>query len=465
MSGIFPLRYQSGMLDFSDWASLITLCLAPLIAHVAAGAPEPSCLSSKREPRWHDRICHYNPTSIIWRYFAITDRRIRARSWTAVDMAAANALFWTDEGWDGSEAMAQRSIPLCSRLPHHARASILSWDMVKTIIVGLQAVQAVYGFSASLDGSSNFIYIVALNNIFLPIGFLGFYRFCAAFWLTDQFDFVDQSAPRPTAVLDAYHLPALTRTGARGEFHKGALPGPGQEEVSSRLSLDSLLNCPHEPAQRSSSTCNQSQFRPTSHWASILFRIFYMLPLLALDALFVLYVAPWPYWYRENWAAWGMPTAAFAELVMYTFVFVCSTVICAYYLARGANTTTVIPCAGRLWYKIYSVAVGCLMAVALVLMALETAKTPCGVYTSWPVPDVDTYELVCSQRMVLVGGAEHTAFGVATRPLDSSETSSWEANEFRVRNFTGVIMVSTAESVVQRATSFASISSKVEQLY
>ncbi len=35
------LRYQSSGVNFSDWIELFTLCLAPLIAHLVAGVPEP----------------------------------------------------------------------------------------------------------------------------------------------------------------------------------------------------------------------------------------------------------------------------------------------------------------------------------------------------------------------------------------------------------------------------------------
>lgn len=62
-----------------------------------------------------------------------------------------------------------------------------------------------------------------------------------------------------------------------------------------------------------------------------------------------------------------MPTVAFAEVFMYTFIIVCSTVVHIYYFLRGANTTTIILCAGQLWYKIYSVAIALLMTIVLVL--------------------------------------------------------------------------------------------------
>lgn len=73
-------EYQSYNIPFDEWITLFTLSLAPLLPHIAAGVPLPSLLidNKKARPSWHDKICLYKPTSIRWRYTAITDRRIRA---------------------------------------------------------------------------------------------------------------------------------------------------------------------------------------------------------------------------------------------------------------------------------------------------------------------------------------------------------------------------------------------------
>lgn len=87
---IFSPTYQSRDISFSNWISLFTLCLTPLVIHLTSGAPSASYLVNNR-PRWHDRICHYNPISIMWWYLAIVDRCIRAIEWNAIDMATSNA--------------------------------------------------------------------------------------------------------------------------------------------------------------------------------------------------------------------------------------------------------------------------------------------------------------------------------------------------------------------------------------
>src|SRR5271154_709206 len=93
---------QCHHIDFSEWMSLFTLCLTPLAVHIFAGVPEPIVLKDPK-PQWRDRICHLNPTSIFWRYYAITVRRWCAKRWEPDDVAATNAVFWTGKKWNGSE--------------------------------------------------------------------------------------------------------------------------------------------------------------------------------------------------------------------------------------------------------------------------------------------------------------------------------------------------------------------------
>lgn len=444
---VLPFTYQSRDISFSDWVSLITLCLAPLVAHVAAGAPQPSYLTRGRAPRWHDLICHYNPTSILWRYFAVTDRRLRARDWDVADIAAANALFWTDAGWDGSEAAAERSLAFCSRLPARARTELASWEMVKTVVVGLQAAQAFCSLGGSLLGSSNYIFRFALDNMFLPIGCLGLYRFCAALWVTDSFAFIDTSDPVSVAV--GHHGRALPERQALHDRDKAQAP-EARIEVAGRLSLDSFLD--HPEAAADSSARHASRFFPTSRWSSRLLRACWTLPLLALTAFCIIYVAPWPFWHDRGWVGWIMPASAFAMVILYLVVFGASSLILLYYFVRGANTTTIIPCASMLWYKIYTIIISSMMVLVLILVALETARTPCGSYSVWP-PE-QWHGTACAQTILPVGQDEGSGFGLAFRSRDPSETRGWEDNEFRVLNVTGVCLVGTWGEVAQRATVF-----------
>ncbi|PMD35027.1 hypothetical protein L207DRAFT_534284 [Hyaloscypha variabilis F] len=185
------INFQSQHLTFSDWVSLLTLCLAPLIVHILAGVPAPTCFNRTR-PRWHDLICHYNPTSIFWRYLAITDRRCRAKSWSPLDMAATNALFWTQNGWDGSEEMIQRSQDFCIEPPNKNRISFVSLSMVLTLIVALQGGQALYSLISGFNGY--YPCQIAVGTIFYQLATLGLLRLPAALWLTNDFVYTDSNA-------------------------------------------------------------------------------------------------------------------------------------------------------------------------------------------------------------------------------------------------------------------------------
>lgn len=441
---VLPFTYQSRDISFSDWVSLITLCLAPLVAHVAAGAPQPSYLTRRRLPKWHDLLCHYNPTSILWRYFAVTDRRLRAKHWDVADIAAANALFWTDAGWDGSEKVAEQSLSFCSRLPAHARTEIASWEMIKTIVVGLQAAQAFYSIGGSLfgPGTSNYIFRFALDNMFLPIGCLGLYRFCAALWITDNFAFVDVSDPASTAVGHRSILPERQTI-----YDRNKLSVPETRiEVAGRLSLDSFLDHP------AAAEHHASRFFPTSRWLSRVLRICWIIPLLALTAFCIIYVAPWSFWNDREWIGWIMPASAFTMVIFYLVVFACSSLILLYYFIRGANTTTIIPCASMLWYKIYTIVISVMMVLVLVLVALETARTPCGSYSVWP--PAQWHGTACPQRILPVGQDQGSGFGLAFRSRNSSETRGWMDNEFRVVNVTGFCLVGNWSDIAQRTAAF-----------
>jgi hypothetical protein len=136
---------------------------------------------STNSPHWTDRIGHYCPTSIVWRYFSIFDRRVRCLNWTALDLASSNANFWTGRLWESDERMITRSRQFCIRVPHHSFVDPFSSSTIKTIIVTLQGAAAVYKIA-----SSNYAYELNLSNVFFPLAILGLLRLPAALWLSDD---------------------------------------------------------------------------------------------------------------------------------------------------------------------------------------------------------------------------------------------------------------------------------------
>lgn len=182
----FIFNTHTQQFSLSEWISSLTLCLAPLIVHIISGVTEPVYLSTTR-PLWHDRIVHFNPTSIIWRYFAITDRRARAKLWTAYGMSASSALFWTDKGWDGVEHMIQDSVPFSVLQPSQSHTAFFSTSTLKSCTISLQGVQALYLLAGTISsGTVRDFYVPSVVSLFLPLAILGLLRLPAAFWLTEE---------------------------------------------------------------------------------------------------------------------------------------------------------------------------------------------------------------------------------------------------------------------------------------
>jgi hypothetical protein len=385
-----PLVYQSRQLSFDDWVTLLTLCFAPLIAHVLAGSPQPSILAS-RYPRWHDLVSNYHPTSIIWRYIAIADRRIRARQWSAVDLAATNAAFWTPTGWDGSESIITASMPFCTRLPKSSRAELLSWETFKTIIVTFQGVQAVYSVSKGASGKGESSLDIPLDKAFFGLSILGFIRLCAAPWLTEEYSytFYDKKWMELTA----------------------QLADPLAEVELSDESRPFATDYPQ-----------RHRYHATSHWKSRLFRAIACFMLMGFWVTAMLATV-------LNNDLFGSLTVFLGSLIL-SIGLAASVAIWVYFLCRGHTTSTIIPCVSSLWYKTYTLITVICMLVILVISAIETRKLPCGLYTT--IAQGTTTRSPCqSSDLGLVDvGSGSSIFGLAANLTASTL-------KMTVFNFTG----------------------------
>lgn len=344
--GFVELSYNSSGISFSEWISLFTLCLAPLLAHVLSGAPSPRCLT-KETPKWHERLGHYNPTSILWRYIAIADRRIRALSWSSADMAATNALLWTDNGWDGSESMTFRAIPYATRLPDSGNIQILSGEMLKTVIITLQGAQALYSvISDNIPGKYFGRNAVSLDNLFAPLAILGLFRLPAALFLTEDFNFMLHSG------FELHLLP-----------DEPLLADPDKSRVSNIL----LHRTTEEDTGR--------RFRRVCFWGSVLLKLSILAILLLLIGLLAYDIVP------EAGAIYS--ASEFLYNLFYLILVGPTFLICLYYHFRG-ETTTIIPCVSSLWYKFYTIFIALSMLLYMIIAAVEVRKTYCGIYTTDP---------------------------------------------------------------------------------
>ncbi|KAI0505650.1 hypothetical protein F5B22DRAFT_639818 [Xylaria bambusicola] len=370
----FPLTFHSHTLSFSDWISLITLALAPLIAHLLAGAPQPSYLVRSR-PKWHDYLVHYNPTSIFWRYAAIADRRIRALDWSRQDMAATNALFWTAHGWDGSQEMVELSVLYRLRVPEHSRVSLFSLDTVKTVVLALQGLQTLYVLVGTFFGVHDFSANLAADTTFGPLAILGFLRLVAAPWLTSDYMFT---------------------------FRHTLLPDDTDDDpLDKKTSFDSLL----EANNNAIATQQSGRFRLPSFLPSRIFRVGYTIALLGVCVIVILLSSPicWSGYPCKNGFVYAASTLL--QIAFYLVAITTSFVVCVYYFIRErtAVMSTVIPCISATWYKVHSFALAVMACMLLILSIAETRKTPCGKYSKLPTDVGDVASCNPSENLQVRG--------------------------------------------------------------
>ena len=402
---IAPFAYQSKSIPFSDWAALITLCLAPLIAHVVSGVSDTVYLSQKR-PAWHERVCQYNPTTILWRYFAISDRRFRARAWSPADLAASSANFWTSRGWDGSEEMVGRSRAYCTKLPDSSRATLLSGSSIKTLIITLQGAQALYTL---VEGLKNGIYgsTVAIDSIFFPLAVFGLVRLSAALWLTDDYHYAE-----------AEDLKIATTSNLEASTSTSKLTPYAEAQTMSSMGLLEIADTP-----------SRDYFRPTNSWRGVLTRVFFLLPIMGLWIICCLYVLPW----RNR--TFSTITTLISAL-FYLFFLSASIVIYSLYFLRGRSATTIIPCINSLWYKVYTFVLFVFIVIVLVVAAIETRKTSCGKYTTWP-PSLNDLAICGDEWIPVIANSAELPFGIATYNTTNASNGTLIGNEFRVAEFNG----------------------------
>ena len=372
--------HQSQGNNFADWFNLLTLCLAPVIAHIVAGVHEPVCLGTA--PRWIRRISFYNPTTILWRYFAILDRRFRARSWNQTDLAACNADIWTGSQWDGSEEMMVRSRMFCTRLPNNSRVYLLSTSFTKTAIVTFQGVQAIY----DLLHRDRYANTIRTATVFSPLAVFGLLRLPAAMWLTDDYSYanleslyikVNHTTPPTLEVAnDPNEECAKTSEAEGGEtepsrvFAYTALP-PEQLLQVATCSSDLTM---HSPA----AGLNHSPLYPATSWRGIVVRILYILPILALETLCVYYLYPKP---QEHLARATATT--FCQDIFFLIFLTTTGGVFLFYFARGNSMSTIIPCVDSAWYITYTVLLIAMALTMLLVSGLEMRKAWCGSFTTY----------------------------------------------------------------------------------
>lgn len=347
------VRSKSESISANDWLSIITLCFAPLIVHIIAGIPEPVYLQ-KNLPSWHDTICFFNPTTIIWRYMSITDRRIRCKNWNSFHMAASNTRFWTEEGWDGSEEMIQKSKAFCTRVARKPRMRVarkprmklFSRTAAETLLVTVQGALSVIELTKGGVGG----WQISLATIFYPLAFIGLLRLPAAYWISEEASYAE------------YH----SRLGK-------ALVDPGGYELFKIIPVEWPLVSANEKGMVFTSYSS-------SNWRGWMVRMFFCSVIMGSSATGIAFILPWM---PSEWT-YVMSATNYVELFFYSFITIPMLGMMTFYSFQTRRTTTIIPCIESLWYKIYSGLLFIFMLVYIAIAALETRKSPCGMLTTFP---------------------------------------------------------------------------------
>lgn len=429
---LLDITYQSRGISFSDWVSLFTLCLTPLVVHLLAGIPEVVCLPNTRKLlNWHRRFCQYNPTTIIWRYFAIADRRIRAKDWNAVDMAASNAMFWTARGWDGSEEMIQRTRSHCLKLPKKPRATIFSKSFVKTAVISVQGVQAVI---VLLRGFSDPVLVqnIAIDTVFFPLAVLGLLRIFAAPWLTEDYFYAELEDRSPA--------PDFMRTPSAPDSKATPYVLSETPTASSMGLLD--------PADYATSV----RFHPVNSWRGRLFRVVFLIPVAFLWVITLLFIIPWG---SGDGTFYQSPTLLIVN-VFYLLFLTVTLVTYIYYFIRGPSASTVIPCMVSTWYQIYNTTLIFMALVMIIVASLETRKTTCGTYTTWPLSITGNDQFMC-QGTYLNPNQTGAPFGIATQYESGHNNGTMlPLGEYRIAEWNGLCFGTEGASQYVLATNSSS---------
>jgi hypothetical protein len=361
--------YQSQAINATTWFDYITVCFAPLIAHVVAGVSPitPFSSSSSCDPRassslpsWTARLPHFNPISIVWRYYAIADRRLRAKDWDSADMAACNAVFWdTATGrFDGSEEIMVKSRAWLTKVPEQNHVPLLSASSLSSVVLTLQAAQAMFFIVAALVPNVPYHIGNGLSYVFFPLSCLGLPRLVAAFWLSGDYEY-----------LNAENLELV-----RGVTRSSA--GAAEKEVTGHV-----VEYP-VGEERSVEASVSDRLHERHCWRGIVYRIFWIVSSCALLGTSAAATSKLWWGYPEN-----MPYSSVSRLMgngMYFVTTSAAMLIYGTYILMGRTHTTLIPCIHSTWYKIFTIILMAMALVAVLSNFLETRQLLNGTATTLP---------------------------------------------------------------------------------
>jgi hypothetical protein len=358
--------YQSQDVSFPQWTVFFTTCLAPLIAHVAGGVVSPTILGSLSQgPTWISYLTHFNPISIIWRYYIIIDRRVRARSWDQCDMAACNAVFWDAERkrWDGSEEIMVRSRAWITKMPEKPHVRLLSASSFTTLVQTEQGAQIMFYIIEGYIAGSEHI-PQGLPGVFAGLQLLGLIRLFASLWLSSDYSYMN-----------------FRGTDLGLEISETPL----ESHVSKNILESRVSNHLLEVDVR-------DRLLPLHCWQGILYRAFWLLTIWGILGP-AAGACSQVFWHYPP----GVPYESATRLVWQIMYFALSLFgisIHTFYIIRGKTHSTIIPCIHQSWYRIFTIFLFIMVVICTVFSCLETRVRLDGAVTTLP-------ELLCGEAGAL----------------------------------------------------------------
>ena len=381
--------YKSYMNDVSVWFTMFTLCLAPLVSHIALGLPKIVVMDSSEEsadtnlpskllyPPWTERITLFNPVTIVWRYYAIAYFRLRNRSWDATELAAVNAAFWdsTTRRWDGTDTTVLSARKYLTSPPEASHVKIISGSTLATVLLVLQGVQALLYMISYLSTSSApklLPFPDGLPYLFVPIGLLGLVRLPAAAWVSNEwgYDFTNLGIRKICMESLQFRNKAPNRT-----FRIMRKPVPGQYIA---CKMRGLPDTEHGIVS-TRLTERRQKLLHIGNWKCYAYRGWWIVSNITISALGVRDVA-------TSFVPSHSHRPLSASMIIYLMLYLelCGgfLLITPVLVLRRNHTSTLIPCLQNWWYKLYTWLIVLTALAALVFASLETVQLPDGTYMS-----------------------------------------------------------------------------------
>jgi hypothetical protein len=256
------------------------------------------------------------------------------------------------------------------KLPDKSRVDLFSMSTFGTIIITLQGALALYpvvvkfpDWEAQLGNP--------ISMCFNPLAVFGLCRLLASPWLTGDFVYAEPK--------EGHELDPILGTRFRG------CSDPSSDDP---FDCASILAISNDQLDREADGNPCPHFHPQSSWRGILVR--------ALFSGFSLFVLGAHSFTFKRACRGSTPTslAVFASLLFYLILLITSFVTVFFYILTTKVNTTVIPCIQSTWYKVYSSGIFLLAIALIVISGLETRRTECGLYTTFPI-DLERDKALC----------------------------------------------------------------------